>query len=361
MSYAFVSYVREDKKQIDKLRSDLSRFGIDAWVDRFSIDPGSSWESELYVAIENCDYFIACFSKESQSRTDSWMQRELQMALKSVDDRPMDRVWFIPVRLSGVPVPPLRSPGGRSIEALHCADLFIDWNLGVGGIVHAIRPTAFVDAVNHKRKMITANGAKRHINSQIQHFRAMGALNIEAIEMRWRTCVEGDSLELLKDVSLRIFDRAVDENQVITDRYVEPAADGRVVWISAAPNYRNADLLASLPIDTMPDAPRSRYVEFVKQARRTARTLPNWRERDFVHWIFRQEGPTGEMELDLLYFCSLNTMLRAMRYRNSEAGQAMPLAQVYPTTVLSTHELTAMINEVLLEEAKFSASQRTST
>jgi hypothetical protein len=33
MANAFISYVREDKKQVDRLVKDLERNGVDVWID----------------------------------------------------------------------------------------------------------------------------------------------------------------------------------------------------------------------------------------------------------------------------------------------------------------------------------------
>ncbi|MBV9155371.1 MAG: toll/interleukin-1 receptor domain-containing protein, partial [Acidobacteriaceae bacterium] len=53
MSHAFLSYVREDYDQIQKLAADLGSAGVDVWLDRERISPGENWRDAIRTAIAN--------------------------------------------------------------------------------------------------------------------------------------------------------------------------------------------------------------------------------------------------------------------------------------------------------------------
>jgi hypothetical protein len=59
MAHAFVSYVRENADQVDRLVLDLYRRGVDTWTDR-DIRPEQRWKPTIRQAIRD-GYFIARF------------------------------------------------------------------------------------------------------------------------------------------------------------------------------------------------------------------------------------------------------------------------------------------------------------
>ena len=62
--HVFISYVRENKKDVDRLCQDLESNGVNVWLDRNDIKPGARWKEAIREAIRKGDYFIACFSDE---------------------------------------------------------------------------------------------------------------------------------------------------------------------------------------------------------------------------------------------------------------------------------------------------------
>ena len=66
--HVFISYVRENQKQVDRLCQDLERHGINVWLDRKNIKPGARWKDAIREAIRHGDFFIACFSNEYTSK-----------------------------------------------------------------------------------------------------------------------------------------------------------------------------------------------------------------------------------------------------------------------------------------------------
>lgn len=66
---AFISYSRLNSSFAQRLFHDLSRVGIQPWLDVFSIPIGKDWNLEIRDAIAACDIFILLASPESAATT----------------------------------------------------------------------------------------------------------------------------------------------------------------------------------------------------------------------------------------------------------------------------------------------------
>jgi TIR domain len=139
-NYAFISYVRENRAEVDRLRDDLRRHGVDVWIDRDQIVPGRRWRLAIRDAIRQGASFLACFSEEYIKRNRTYMNEELTLAIDELRQHAFDRTWFIPIRLAPVPIPARPLGGGEVLGDLHCVDLFENWEDGVRAIVDAISP-----------------------------------------------------------------------------------------------------------------------------------------------------------------------------------------------------------------------------
>ncbi|HSE18758.1 MAG TPA: toll/interleukin-1 receptor domain-containing protein [Pyrinomonadaceae bacterium] len=111
------SYVRENSDAVGRLTQALRAHGIEVWLDKTQIKPGSRWADAIREGISQGDFYIACFSVEYLRRSRTYMNEELTLAIEELRQRPTDRAWFIPVLLSNVEIP------ARNIELTH--DLFI--------------------------------------------------------------------------------------------------------------------------------------------------------------------------------------------------------------------------------------------
>ncbi|WP_128003556.1 toll/interleukin-1 receptor domain-containing protein [Piscinibacter defluvii] len=139
MPQVFISYVRENTAQVERLRTELQSHGIRVWLDRNDIAPGVYWEDAIRRAIEQGDFFLACFSDEYSARHSTYMNEELHLAIQQLRLRPHDRAWFIPVVLSGA-VPDWQIGPGKTLRSLQWAELFEDrWADGLQAIVGALR------------------------------------------------------------------------------------------------------------------------------------------------------------------------------------------------------------------------------
>ena len=69
----FVSYVRENSAEIDSICAEFKRSNIKYWLDRDQIDPGKLWKKAIRDAINDGGYFLACFSRDYEKRSETYM------------------------------------------------------------------------------------------------------------------------------------------------------------------------------------------------------------------------------------------------------------------------------------------------
>jgi hypothetical protein len=123
--HVFISYVREDSAAVDRLQRSLEDAGIRVWRDTADLWPGEDWAAKIHQAItDDALVFIACFSKASAARERSYQREEVLLAVSQLRLRRPDVPWLIPVRLDDCEIPALDIGGGRTLAAIHWADLF---------------------------------------------------------------------------------------------------------------------------------------------------------------------------------------------------------------------------------------------
>jgi TIR domain len=125
--HAFISYVREDLAQVDRLQRVLQDAGIPVWLDRSDLWPGEDWQAKIREAItDDALVFIACFSSNSLARVRSYQNEELVLAVEQLRLRRPDVPWLIPVRFDDCRIPDRDIGGGRRLSSLQRVDLFDD-------------------------------------------------------------------------------------------------------------------------------------------------------------------------------------------------------------------------------------------
>lgn len=123
--HAFISYVREDKDEVDRLCRHLDNAGIPYWRDRKDLAPGDKWKDKIRDAIASGSVaFLACFSERSKAKDTSYMNEELHLAVEQYRLRPPDRTWLIPVRFDSGDIPTWRLSATETLSDLDYADLF---------------------------------------------------------------------------------------------------------------------------------------------------------------------------------------------------------------------------------------------
>lgn len=140
MSHVFISYVREDSKIVDRLCNSLRERGIQFWIDRNNILPGTRWKRAIRKAINDGDFFVACFSPHYFNRAASFMNEELTIAIELLRKMPIERAWFIPVLLAECEVPDREIGAGETLQDLQQVRLYEDWQGGIRRILSVIKP-----------------------------------------------------------------------------------------------------------------------------------------------------------------------------------------------------------------------------
>jgi hypothetical protein len=139
MAHVFVSYVRENTQDVDRLCRDLAANNVEVWLDRTHIKPGVRWGEAIRSAIQQGTYFVACFSKEYEARTRSFMNEELTLAIDEMRRQPPERTWFIPVLLSPCNIPDIHIGAGQTLRDVQYVALYEDWDKGVRQITAALK------------------------------------------------------------------------------------------------------------------------------------------------------------------------------------------------------------------------------
>jgi hypothetical protein len=128
----FVAYVKEDRAMAEQLYDALEGAGFGPWMDVRKLLPGQNWRRAIENAIEDSDFFVACFSTTS-ARKKGGFQAEIRQALDYARHVPLDEIFVVPVRLDECPVP-------RAIQReLQYIDLFPNWPQGIRRLLTMMR------------------------------------------------------------------------------------------------------------------------------------------------------------------------------------------------------------------------------
>ena len=138
MGHAFISYVRENEDDINRLHKLLEAEGISCWLDKKDIKPSDFWPVAIVEAIQSGACFLACFSKESEGKPSSHMREEIYMAIEAGKLLPPDKKWIIPIRLSECSIPHYNLGGGRDLSQVQYIDLFPDWDEGIRKLLDSL-------------------------------------------------------------------------------------------------------------------------------------------------------------------------------------------------------------------------------
>jgi TIR domain len=138
--HAFISYVHEDGKRVDRIQKLLTGAGIPVWRDRDALWPGADWKQKIRQAItDDAVAFIVCFSNASTNKTKSVQNEELQLAIDQIRQRKPGEPWLIPVRLDDVPIPDFEIGPGKQLNSIHYVNLLgDDWDEGSGRLLKAV-------------------------------------------------------------------------------------------------------------------------------------------------------------------------------------------------------------------------------
>jgi HEAT repeat protein len=142
MDHVFISYVREDSDIVGRLVDTLKAFGIEVWLDKEQLKPGSRWKDAIRQAINEGVFFIACFSAEYVQRTKTFMNEELTLAIEELRLRSTDQSWFIPVLLNECRLPDRNIGAGETLSSIQHVRLYENWDSGIQQVLSVIQPVS---------------------------------------------------------------------------------------------------------------------------------------------------------------------------------------------------------------------------
>ncbi len=136
-----MSYVRNNKRLVNRLYNDLTSYGVKVWLDRNDINPGTYWKEAIRQAIGEGVFFIACFSIQYNKRPKTYMNEELILAVEELRQRVGNNLsWFIPVLFSRCKVPNIDIGAGKTLRDIEYIELYRDWDAGIHRILNVIQP-----------------------------------------------------------------------------------------------------------------------------------------------------------------------------------------------------------------------------
>jgi hypothetical protein len=127
----FLCHAHTDKDKVRALYSRLRRGGVDVWLDKEKLLPGSDWEFEIRKAVRDADVVVVCLSKQFNQA--GFRQKEVRLALDTALEKPEGEIFIIPARLEDCDTL-------ESLRKWHWVDLFEDD--GYQNLIRALRARA---------------------------------------------------------------------------------------------------------------------------------------------------------------------------------------------------------------------------
>ena len=138
----FLCHAHSDRDKVRAIYSRLRREGVDAWLDKEKLLPGSDWEYEIRKAVHEADVVVVCLS--NQFNQAGFRQKEVRLALDTAMEKPEGEIFMIPARLE-------QCDTLESLRKWHWVDLFEDD--GYQGLLRALRARAnTIDATLRVRR-----------------------------------------------------------------------------------------------------------------------------------------------------------------------------------------------------------------
>jgi formylglycine-generating enzyme required for sulfatase activity len=100
----FLCHSSADKSAVRELYNQLTKEGIDVWLDEKKLLPGQLWKVEIPKAVRDADAVIVCLSKKSVTK-EGYVQKEIAFALDIALEKPEGTIYLIPAKLEECKVP----------------------------------------------------------------------------------------------------------------------------------------------------------------------------------------------------------------------------------------------------------------
>jgi hypothetical protein len=144
MKHVFLSYCRDNKTEVAKLRDELIAAGEQVWWDQ-DILPGQDWKNEIRNAMRAAHSVVLCLSRESAERITSGIYPEVLDAIGAYRQYAPGNIFLIPVRLSDCEIPLIEIDATRTLDRLQFVDVFPPsrWRSGLDQLVKAIQSAPY--------------------------------------------------------------------------------------------------------------------------------------------------------------------------------------------------------------------------
>jgi tetratricopeptide (TPR) repeat protein len=135
----FISYVRENSKEVERVCDILGDHKINYWIDKDHIEPGKFWKDAIRDAIKKGAYFIAFFSNEILNKSETYMNDEISYAIEILKRKPYNIGWFLPVLLNECKLPEIEIGGSRNLSDIQAILLYKGWDNEVKKLLKQIK------------------------------------------------------------------------------------------------------------------------------------------------------------------------------------------------------------------------------
>lgn len=112
----FLSYPSEHEQAAREVKDFVRSTGIDCWFDKDSLVGGMDWDRERRRAQADADVFLLLCGSQLVTR-DGVYQREINEALRRLEDRRSNVIYILPLRLEDISLP-------EELARFHYVDYF---------------------------------------------------------------------------------------------------------------------------------------------------------------------------------------------------------------------------------------------
>lgn len=195
----FVSYVRENSKEVKRICVAFGQNSIEYWIDRDQIEPGKIWKQAIRDAINGGAFFLACFSGEYESRTETYMNEELLLGVDILRSKPYNSGWLIPIKLSPCEIPQLDIGGGKILQDLQYLNFYEDWDTEIKRLIDIIKREEHPEQSEMNIEYFDKEYTYRGLKSLIESGNGAGFHNADLGHPVYRIGASGAPVGRLKD------------------------------------------------------------------------------------------------------------------------------------------------------------------
>ena len=110
----FLSYANPDQQRVLQVYNYLQNNGYtNTWIDCEKLLPGQNWDYEIQKNLKKADIILIFLSENSVNRR-SYVQKEIKLTLRYLEEKLKDDIYIIPIQLDDITVVP------EQLSHLHC-------------------------------------------------------------------------------------------------------------------------------------------------------------------------------------------------------------------------------------------------